>query len=91
VRYNAAVIIDGSGDPTIAHSVALLMEPHRGEWNWYALGWNPDYDGISVILDVDGTWIDVDAAGLKTSLDVMHYLGREGQAGHKVVWVRCYA
>ncbi len=37
--FNVAVVIPSGGSPTIEHSVAIAMEPYRGdEWSWYAIG-----------------------------------------------------
>ncbi len=53
--FNVAVVIPSGGSPTIEHSVAIAMEPYRGdEWSWYAIG-AYDWPQVHAVI-LDGEW-----------------------------------
>ena len=77
--FNVAVVIPKGGNPSVEHPVALAMEPHRGEWVWYAIGGYPCPDVAACIIG-DGRWLEPPEDDWESE-----YLG----ASDEVVIVRC--
>lgn len=78
--FNVAVVIPKGGNPTVEHSVAIAMEPHRGKWGWYAIG-GYQWPGLpAAVILIDGRWIEPDADWREDYVS---------EYAHDVIVVRC--